>query len=392
MKRSRITRTLGILLVSLLLALALAACGGGDSDDGSGTEGTQGEDAAAAGAEGQTIELVVQNHDPAGSICGQYIEAWGSLVEKACEGLPSGNKVKFVYYHGGSLGGAPDSLDMVRNGTADLAWSAIGIYSGQFPVSEGLMLPLLEAKNARDGSAAAMAMLKASPEMQKEFEDFYLIQISACSYHAMELTKKNVQTIADCKGLRIRTPGATVNPFLEGIGAVPTQIPTPETYESLQKNVVDGCVNDWHNVAANKLNELTKYIVDYPFFISPIFMVMNKDKYGSLPDDVRAVFDEYSGDYASVMAGKFWDTTRSWVIDNPLGAEIYVPNEAFVQGLAPAAQNAYDAYAKSLDGIGLDGQKILKQWQDICAEYGGKSTFDEPIDLSEYGVTVEQKS
>jgi TRAP-type C4-dicarboxylate transport system substrate-binding protein len=369
-----------LMLVFVLAATVLSACGSKD-------EPSDGGDAT-----GEVIELVVQNHDPAGSICGQYIEAWGSMIEKASEELESGNRIKFTYYHGGSLGGATDSVDMVANGTADVAWSVVGLYSGRFPVTEGLMLPLLEVKNARDGSAAAMAMYRESPEMQAEFEDFYLIQASACSYHPLELANKKVETVADLKGLRLRTPGATVNPFLEGIGAAPTVIPTPETYESLQKNVIDGCVNDWHNVAANKLNEITKYIVDYPFFISPLFMIMNKDKYNSLPDDLKAIVDQYSGDYASEMAGKFWDVTRSWVIDDPLGAEIYAPNDEFVKALAPAAEAAHTVYAETLDKAGLDGDAILKKWIEIGQQYGGKSTFDDPIDLSEYGVTVERAS
>jgi len=73
---------------------------------------SQGVDTAAA----KKIELIVQNHDPASSICGQYVEAWGSKVEAEAKG-----DIKFVYYHGGSLVGARGSVDAVTNGTADLA-------------------------------------------------------------------------------------------------------------------------------------------------------------------------------------------------------------------------------------------------------------------------------
>ena len=366
-----------ILVISLVATMSLSACGGGGSSDGGGGDA----------ASGEKFNFVVQNMDPASSICGQYLEAWGSLITEESDG-----RIEFTFYHGGSLVGATEAVDAVLNGTADIAWSVVGLYPGRFPVAEGTMLPMMATKNARDGSAAAMEMYRQSEDMQAEFKDFHVIQMSACSYHPFGMANSSPKSASDLKGKRVRTPGATINPYLTALGMAPQVIPTPETYESLQKNNVDATVNDWHNIAANKLLEVYESIVDYPNFVSPLFMIMNKDSYAKLPDDLKAIFDKYSGDFASEMAGNFWDITRAWVIDNPQGVDIYEPDAAFVEELKLASVASHDAYIADLNSKGLDGQKVHDLWIEVTDKFGGKHTFDDDIDLSQYGVTVEQKS
>ena len=181
-------------------------------------------------AEAKTYQLIVQNHDPAGSICGQYVEGWGSKIEAESKG-----EIKFIYYHGGSLVGAPGSVDAVANGTADLAWSAAAIYSGQFPISEFLQLPSTGITCARMGSAVIMDMFREIPEMQAEYSDYQVLMLGQCTYAPISTTKKKLQTVDDLKGLRIRAPGSTAGLWATAIGASPMTVAPPEVYESLEK-------------------------------------------------------------------------------------------------------------------------------------------------------------
>ena len=321
----------------------------------------------------KTYQLIVQNHDPAGSICGQYVEAWGSKVEKESKG-----KIKFVYYHGGSLVGAPGSVDAVSNGTADLCWSAATIYSGQFPISEFIQLPLSGITCARMGSAVFMDMYREIPELKAEYDDYHVIQLSACTYAPISTTKKKLKTIDDFKGLRIRAPGSTCALWATAIGASPMTVATPETYESLEKDVIEGCLNDWHNIAAFKLTDVIDYIMDYPTPGSPLFILMNKDKYESLPDDMKAAIDKYSGDYASKMAGIYWDSTRAWIYDKQkdLGVEIYKPNGELTAEFESVRDQVHSGYIEYLNKKGLDGKAIYGKCMEIVSRY--KDQYSDP--------------
>ena len=362
------------LLIVLLMVVSLAACGGG----GGGTSTPNG-----GGDDGKVYNLIVQNHDPATSICGQYVEAWGKKVSEASNG-----RIQFTYYHGGSLVSAAESVEAVKNGTADMCWSAASIYSGQFPISEGVMLPLNGVNCARYGSKVMMDMLKEMPEMQNEYKDFKVIQLSACTYAPISLTSKKLEKIEDFKGLRIRAAGSTVTLWAQALGMSPMTVPTPETYESLQKNVIEACINDWHNISAIKLTEVIKYICDYPVNCSPLFMLMNKDSYNNLPDDLKAIIDQYSGDYASEMAGIYWDSTRAWVYDtaDENGVEIYEPSEELVAAFGSVKDQVHKEYIEYLNSKNLNGQAIYDKMMEIIARYADeyKDPWAKPVKIEDF--------
>lgn len=321
---------------------------------------------------GNTVyELTVQNHDPANSICGQYVEAWGRVVEEA-----SGGRIKFIYYHDGSLVGADDSVKAVLNGKADICWSAASIYSGQFPISEFIQLPLSGITCSRMGSDVMQDVFREVPAFQDEYREFKVIMLSSSTYAPISTTTRKLETIDDILGLRIRAPSSTCALWSSCIGMSPMTVATPETKDLLKKGVIEGCLNDWHNILATRLYENLNYIMDFQTPGAPIFMLMNKDKYASLPADLQAVIDQYSGDYASRMAGIYWDSARTWVYDNAkaLGVEIYEPSDELYAYFtrAEVKENVHKQYIEYLNGFGLDGQAIYDQCMEIVTRYAAR--------------------
>ncbi len=372
-------RTFASFIVILLTIGLVAFTGCGKSKAEAGADGSAAKDS------GKVYELIVQNHDPATSICGQYVEAWGSEVEKASNG-----RIKFAYYHGGSLVGAGDSVNAVVNSTADVCWSAATIYSGQFPISEFIQLPLSGINCARMGCEVMLDMYKEIPAFQKEYSEFKPIMLGSCTYAPVSTTVKKLQTVNDIQGLRIRAPGSTCALWCTAVGFSPMTVATPETYESLEKGVIEGCLNDWHNISAFKLYENLDYIMDYPTPGSPIFLLMNKGKYDSMPADLQAIIDKYSDEYASQMAGIYWDSTRAWIYDNAeeFGVEIYQPSdELYAHFTADTVKDQVHAkYIEYLNGFNLDGQAIYDQCMEIVSRYTDKyaDPWAEPVDIEDF--------
>ncbi len=349
------------------------------SDAGS-DDGSSAPTSDAGSDDGTVYNFVVQNHDPASSICGQYVEAWGSAVTEASNG-----RITFDYYHGGSLVGAGDSVNAVLDGTADMCWSAATIYSGQFPISEFIQLPLSGINCARMGSDVMMDMYNEMPEFQDEYKDFKVIMLGSCTYAPVSTTEKKLETLDDIQGLRIRAPGSTCGLWCTAVGMSPMTVATPETYEQLEKGVIEGCLNDWHNISAFNLGEVLDYIMDFPTPGSPIFLLMNKDKYNALPDDLKAIIDEYSGAYASDMAGIYWDSTRAWIYDNAdeIGVEIYEPSDELYAAFTDAAvrDEVHTQYIEYLNQMGLDGQAIYDKCMEIVSSYSDEyaDPWAEPV-------------
>ena len=156
----------------------------------------------------------------------------------------------------------------------------------------------------------------------------------------------------------------------------------------LKKNVIEGTLNDWHALTAFKLTDVVKKIMDYPTPGSPLFILMNKDKYESLPDDMKAAIDKFSGDYASKMAGVYWDSTRGWISDNQekLGVEVYAATEEIVTKFESVKDPVHASYIEYLNKKGMDGKVVYDKAMEIVARYKDQyaNPWAEPVSIDGY--------
>ncbi len=104
---------------------------------------------------------------------------------------------------------------------------------------------------------------------------------------------KEVNSLADLKGLKMRIPGLGGKVF-EKAGGVPVTLPGGELYTSMQTGVIDA--TEWvgpYNDMAFGLHEVAKYYY-YPGWHEPGAMLeftINKEKYDALPADLKAILD-----------------------------------------------------------------------------------------------------
>ena len=130
----------------------------------------------------------------------------------------------------------------------------------------------------------------------------------------LHFATKQVKTLEDLKGLKVRAPTRIGTKVLTALGAVPVQMPAPQVPEALSKGVVDGVSLPWEVVPGLKIQEIAKTHTEtppgQPYMSNTIFVVaMNQAKYDSLPPDLKKVIDANSGIAASKWAGKIWDGT-----------------------------------------------------------------------------------
>jgi TRAP-type C4-dicarboxylate transport system substrate-binding protein len=120
---------------------------------------------------------------------------------------------------------------------------------------------------------------------------------------------KAVRKLEDMKGLKIRSHGTSAK-VVKALGGTPVAMPMPETYQSLQKGVVDGAVYPLEANKGWKLGEVIDYVtLDFPAaYTTTFFVVMNKDKWNALPDDAKKAISEINKEWI-VKHGKAWDTS-----------------------------------------------------------------------------------
>lgn len=203
-----------------------------------------------------------------------------------------------------AFGNITRQADQVRAGVVDIALGLNGIPRDRYPASSVIEMPFL-VENAASGSKALWQLFKDG-DLGGDYDDFHMLGLMTHPGGLFHTINKPVETLEDLAGLRLRTPNPAVSQMLEFLGASPVGMPPAAIYENLQKGALDGLVTTWDLVGAIRANEILKYHTDARAYTTAFHIVMNKDKYASLPEDVREVFDDMTGDNLVAKMGDWW--------------------------------------------------------------------------------------
>jgi len=306
----------------------------------------------AAGA--QEVVLKVEH------FLGPQSTAHQQLLGPWCEkiGKESGGRLKCQIYPAMQLGGTPPQLfDHAKDGVADIIWTVPTYQAGRFAKSEVFELPFME-KSAETGSPAFWEYIQKNS--LDEFKGTKLILAHVHDGAVLHLATKQVKTLDDLKGLKVRAPTRIGTKVLTALGAVPVQMPAPQVPEALAKGVVDGVSFPWEVVPGLKIQEIAQTHTEtppgQPYMSNTIFVLaMNEAKYDSLPPDLKKVIDANSGLAASQWAGKIWDGTVA------AARKLALERKNTINVLTPAE---YERWKKATEGV-------EKEWFTEVAAKGG---------------------
>lgn len=227
------------------------------------------------------IKLSYANFPPAPTFPCVQMERWKEEVEKR-----TGGQVAINTYPGGTLLGAKNMMDGVIAGQADIGCLCMAYQPGRFIVTNATALPL-GFPNATVASLTLWDLYKK--QKPEEFAKVKVLTMFTCA-PANIYSKKPVRSLEDLKGLELRASGGVAQ-VLKALGATPVGMPQSETPEALQKGVVQGAASSLETLMDFKYAELCRYVTIFNGPVYPFAVVMNMDKWNSLPKDVQGVMD-----------------------------------------------------------------------------------------------------
>jgi len=311
---------------------------------------------------GPVIELSYANFFPPTHFNSVLAEEWGKEIEKRTDG-----RVKFTYYPGGVLLKGPDMYDGVTNELADVGMSLFAYTAGRFPTMEALDLPL----GYQSGEVATFVANDFYQEFKpEEIKDVKLLYLHAHGPGLLH-SKKPIETMEGVKGLKIRCTGFSAK-AAEALGGVPVAMGQGAAYEALQKGVVEATLAPMEVLKGWNQAEVIKYTTDCSSigYTTAMYVIMNLDKWNSLPKDVQKVFEKVSEEWISKHA-EGWDKAdqdgRQFTLEQgnqiiPLSVD---ENERWVKAVRPVI----DTYAQSLEDKGLPGKKYVEYIQKRISKY-----------------------
>ena len=321
--------------------------------------------AGAPQAQAAPIKLTYSNFFPPFHIQSKLAEAWCKEVEKRTNG-----RVKVDYFPKGTLTKAKQCYDGVVTGISDLGLSVLAYTGGRFPVLSAIDLPLGYTSGKVATAIANDYVRKFNPQ---EIQDTKLMYLHAHGPGLIHTRDKPVRKLEDLKGLKLRGHGTSAK-YQKALGAIPVGKPMPECYQMIQKGVVEGASYPFEANKGWRLAEVTKYCTAAysAAYTTTFFVVMNKDKWASLPADIQKIIEDINKEWI-VKHAEAWDSS------DLVGVQYFLSKGGTIIGLdskesarwAQAVASVADDYVAGLKKKGFsDAQKYVDFVKSSLERYG----------------------
>src|SRR5258708_10676569 len=141
-------------------------------------------------------------------------------------------------------------------------------------------------------------------------------------------TKKQVKSIADVQGVKIRTGGGIAEQVAKALGASAFVKPAPESYELLSSGVADGVFFPMESIISFKLDTVLDQATLFPggMYSSAFGFFMNEEKWNKLPKQDQEAIEKLSGEYIARLAGNSWDEADRKGLEQPKKAGLPIVN------------------------------------------------------------------
>jgi len=283
-----------------------------------------------------------------------------SEIDKRTKG-----RVKITYYPSSSLLSGPQSYDGVMKGISDMDFIVPAYTPSRFPLIFAWNLPLGIESTTAATRIYNESYRKFNPKELSGVKVFYIFGSSPCHLQ----TIKPVDTMGDFKGMKIRCTGIGAE-FVKQLGGTPVGMPMGQTYESLQKGIVEGTINSENCLHDYKFAELVKYQYMWSTYVVPFIAIINKDKWESMPSDIQRVFEEVAAECLPKEI-ELWDAAqargRNFGLER--GMKVIQPTSEVTQALIRARQPLYDDYVKNTKEKGLPGKEFLDDLIRLANKY-----------------------
>lgn len=259
---------------------------------------------------GQEIKLTfADQNSPQGWGPRNALTPWVKQVEDATKG-----RIKMQVYPSQTLVKGIDMWKAASAGTIDIGWCVQSYWPDNTPLSDVISLPGLPFKTAEKSSEVLWRLYEKFPAIRAEYKQVLPLALYTATPFFIISSKKQVKSLDDLKGMKVRIVGAPSTEHMKAMGGVPTPMPMPEVYQALDKGVIDGAGAPWEAVHAFRLYEVGKFVTIGPLATVYFSICANRAKIEGLPADVRQQLMSVSGLAGSKFWGKsFFDTAEAGV-------------------------------------------------------------------------------
>ena len=321
--------------------------------------GVAGQVSTATAADAE-YTLVISSWTPPGAAMNSIM--WPNLtkmIEEATDGRVT-TELKI------GLAPPPAQFDIVQDQAADLSWIFHGYNPGRFVTPTMLELPGYDA-SSETLSVAYWHAYENYFAKANEYQGVKLIGLMVHGPGQMN-SSAQVETLEQMKDLKVRVGGGVSSMVAEAVGAKGISVPSPKLYETLASHAADATLSPIESRKSFNLTEVTKnvYVMPGGFYRGTFALIMNQEKFDSLPADIQEALDGVFGEAASRMAGKVWDEIDEdgWEATRSAGDNVIVEaSQADQESFAAIAANVRKQVLENVSATGVDANAAFEAIQ-----------------------------
>jgi TRAP-type C4-dicarboxylate transport system substrate-binding protein len=196
----------------------------------------------------------------------------------------------------GVLGKNPtQQLQLVLDGTVDLAFVVPGYTPEQFPDNEVIELPGL-FKNMREAALVYTGLIAANA--LRGYDDLFVVGAFAAEPETIH-TRPPAASLDGLAGVRIRVNNPIQGAALAGLGMIPVEMPINQTSGAISSGNLGGAMVGPAPLIEFGISRVTSNHYLLAVSASPLLVVMNRKKFEGLPEQAKQIIRKFSGEWAA---------------------------------------------------------------------------------------------
>lgn len=267
---------------------------------------------------------------------------------------------------------APQTFDAVRDGVADLSFIVDGYTPGRFMLSKVAEFPFL-GETAEATSVGYQRVYDRHLARHNEHAGVKVLGVFTHGPGQIFTANRQIKSLDDLSGLKLRTGGGLVNEVIKSIGATGMLKAAPEVYELMSSGIIDGFVFPKETSNSMKLIPTFKYVIDVPggLYNVSFSMIANSAKWNQISPEDRKAIQPLLGEALARRAGKAWDAADAKGVEAMRAAGIVMTTapKPMVEAIRERTAHLEEQWAESVKSKGVDGRALLTEMRkEILAQ------------------------
>ena len=298
----------------------------------------------------------------------EAMQQWASDINGRSDG-----QVEIEFFWGSALASPSSMVDAVGSGLADMGL-VVAEYSAHLPRLLYANVAYIENDPWIAMRATYDTLIQSDAVREQATENGIHFLMNFAPGPIQILSREPVLTAEDFEGLRYRSTGAWLT-WGESMGAVPVALPLHESYQAIERGIVDAMSGFLSPMMAYKLYEVVPHVtMANAGQTSSYGIVINEELFESMPEDLQAILAEASVDLMDHYAQAVMEETaaiRARLTEGVDGFQVQF-HDLSEDEMARWREHAafqIPAYIEETSEGGADGQAIWDTYQANLEHY-----------------------